>query len=244
MKNIKKTLFISDLHLDQSHPTIAELFLNLLKSCDSSVDGLYILGDLFETWIGDDDDLPFHRHIIQALRAASQKGLPIYFAHGNRDFLIGIRFMRETGCQLLPEEKKINLYGTPVLLMHGDTLCTQDVAYLKWRKKTKNPILRTITLMLPLKIRSKMATGLRNKSKQHTQAVKKEIMDVTQAEVERVMQQHNVQTLIHGHTHRPAIHEFSLTNKPASRIVLAAWHEKGSVLVWDETGKKEVITLS
>jgi len=238
-----KTLFISDLHLEEGHPETTEQFLTLLKNCDESIDALYILGDLFEAWIGDDDDTPFHREIIQALRTATQKGLPIYFMRGNRDFLVGKRFARATGCQLLADEEKIMLYGTPVLLMHGDTLCTRDVAYLRWRKKSHNPILNTLLFsMWPLAFRRWFANKMRKKSMAHTQSVDKEIMDVTQEEVEQRMQKHGVQYLIHGHTHRPGIHEFTLNQANAMRIVLGAWHGKGSVLVWDQAANKRIIT--
>jgi UDP-2,3-diacylglucosamine hydrolase len=241
----KKTLFISDLHLEAERPAITQLFLNVLADAGESIDALYILGDLFEAWIGDDDDTPFHRQIINALKAATQKGLPIYFMPGNRDFLIGHRFLAATGCQLLPDEKKITLYGTPVLLMHGDTLCTRDEAYLKWRKKARNRFLHTLLfLILPLSWRRKMAEKMRAASAQHTKKVTKDIMDVTQEEVERLMQQHHVHTLIHGHTHRPNIHALTINGAPAKRIVLDAWHDHGSVLSWDETGNIELKTLS
>ena len=237
---MRKTLFISDLHLEENHPEITQEFLKLLANCDSSIDALYILGDLFEAWIGDDHKTPFHQQIIRALKSTTEKGLPIYFMHGNRDFLIGKQFLRETGCKLLSDEEKITLYGTPVLLMHGDTLCTRDIAYLKARKWGHHRLLQFLFLLLPLKIRQKIADNMRKKSMQHTQSTAKEIMDVTQNEVERVMQKHHVHFLIHGHTHRPAIHPFSLNHQSFTRIVLAAWHGHGSVLVWDETGKKEL----
>lgn len=239
----RKTLFVSDLHLEENQPTITSEFLQLLENCDSSVDALYILGDLFEVWIGDDNKTPFHQKIIGALKAATQKGLPIYFMHGNRDFLIGKQFLHETGCELLPDEKKIILYGTPVLLMHGDTLCTHDVAYLKARKKGRNRFLQFLFLLLPLKKRQAIADKMRAKSSLHKQAMAMEIMDVTPHEVERVMQKHQVNVLIHGHTHRPAIHQFFIHDAAATRIVLAAWHHHGNVLIWDETGKKEMIDV-
>lgn len=242
MTNPRKTLFISDLHLEENHPKTTQQFLALLNRCDATVDALYILGDLFEAWIGDDDDTPFHRQIISALKATTQKGLPIYFMHGNRDFLIGKRFLKATGCKLLAEEEKIMLYGTPVLLMHGDTLCTQDIAYLKWRKKSRNPILNTLLFSIwPLAFRRQFANKMRQKSAQHTQYAAKEIMDVSQEEVARVMQKHHVNFLIHGHTHRPGFHPFSLQNASAIRIVLGAWHHKGNMLQWDELGNKSLI---
>jgi UDP-2,3-diacylglucosamine hydrolase len=243
MSDRRKTLFISDLHLEENRPDITRQFLQLLHNCDSSVDALYILGDLFEAWIGDDDDTPFHREIIHALNAATQKGLPIYFMYGNRDFLIGKKFLRETGCKLLADEEKISLYGTPVLLMHGDTLCTQDIPYLKARKKGRNRFLQFLFLALPLKTRKNFANKMRAKSAQHTQSAPAEIMDVTQNEVERIMQKHGVNILIHGHTHRPAFHPFSMHGSTATRIVLAAWHDRGSMLMWDQTGKKEWVQL-
>ena len=239
-----KTLLISDLHLEESRPDITEQFFSLLQSCDASVDALYILGDLFEAWIGDDDDTSFHQSIIVALKAATDTGLTIYFMHGNRDFLIGKKFLRATGCQLLSDETVITLYGTPILLMHGDTLCTQDIAYLKWRKKARNPILHTLLfLILPLKFRRQFANKMRSKSAQHTHSASPTIMDVTTAEVVHVMEKHQVQCLIHGHTHRPAIHSLTIKQLPAERIVLAPWHERGNCLIWDMHGKKEFKTL-
>lgn len=241
----RKTLFISDLHLDENQVDITKQFLNFLNDCDPTmIDALYILGDLFETWIGDDDDTPFHRNIIKALKTATQKGLNIFFLHGNRDFMIGKQFLRESGCKLLSEEEKIILYGTPVLLMHGDTLCTRDTAYLKWRKKSRNPILSTLLFSIwPLWFRRQFANKMRAKSTMHTKMTAKELMDVTQEEVERVMLKHNVKYLIHGHTHKPNMHEFIIHDFNAMRIVLGAWHELGNVLIWDESGKKEWIEM-
>ena len=240
----QKTLFISDVHLEQSRPDIIQQFVQLLKSCDASIDALYILGDLFEAWIGDDDRSSFHDTIIATLQSVTQKGIPVYFMPGNRDFLIGKKFLHATGCHLLPDEKKIMLYGRPVLLMHGDTLCTQDIAYLKWRKKARHPVLHTLLfLILPLNIRRRFAHSMRMKSAQHTQSTTKEIMDVTQEEVVRIMQKHRVHILIHGHTHRPNVHHFLIDHTPSTRIVLAAWHDHGSVLIWDESGKQYTETL-
>jgi UDP-2,3-diacylglucosamine hydrolase len=242
MTTLKKTLFISDLHLDSQHPLITGWFLQLLKQDHSNVDALYILGDLFETWIGDDAKQEFHDEIIQALRTATQNGLPIYLMHGNRDFLIGRQFLQATGCQLLSDETIISLYGNNVLLMHGDTLCTRDTAYLKWRKIARNRLVQCLFLHLfPLHTRQKIANKMRAKSADYTQHAAAEIMDVTQEEVERVMKKHDVQFLIHGHTHQPNKHEFTLQQKPAMRIVLDAWHKQGNMLIWDSEGKKELI---
>lgn len=241
---MKKTLFISDLHLNEEQPDIARLFFQLLETCDDSIDGLYILGDLFEAWIGDDDNSPFHRKIMQKLKAATQKGLKIYFMRGNRDFLIGRQFAKKTGCRILSDEEVINLYGTRVLLMHGDTLCTKDITYLKWRNKARNPFLHTLFfLILPLFLRKKIANKMRAASAKYSLKKTMTIMDVTQAEVVRMMEKYKVHYLIHGHTHRPAFHQLTIQNQPAVRIVLNAWHGHGSVLVWDERGERELLDL-
>lgn len=239
MTNLRKTLFISDLHLEEIRPEITQQFLQLLLNCQHGVDALYILGDLFETWIGDDDHCAFHQQIKQALKSATQY-LPIYFLLGNRDFLIGKQFLHETGCQLLSDEQRIMLYGTPILLMHGDTLCTLDISYLKARSWLRNRFLQTLFLLLPLTFRKKIASKIREKSQRHTQSTDIEIMDVTQSEVVRVMQKHQVKFMIHGHTHRPDTHEFTLDCTHATRIVLGAWHERGHVLVWRQDGEKEL----
>lgn len=234
--NLRKTLFISDLHLEESRPEITEQFINLLQACDHTVDGLYILGDLFEVWFGDDDDADLSKKIIQELKATTQKGVPIYFMRGNRDFLVGKHFIRETGCHLLPDEKTISLYGTPVLLMHGDTLCTNDIAYMKARKFGRNPLVTFIVSHLPFSTRKRIGQKMRAKSMKHTSMAASEIMDVTPHEVIRVMQKHYVKQLIHGHTHKPDFHHFTIENTSALRIVLPAWHDKGRVLIWDENG--------
>jgi UDP-2,3-diacylglucosamine hydrolase len=226
------TLFISDLHLAENQPQIADIFLRFLQNQARDAGCLYILGDFFEAWVGDDDLTDFHRKIIAGLRAATAAGLVIYVMHGNRDFLLGRRFMKATGCRLLPDEHVIELGGCPTLLMHGDTLCTADTTYLKFRKKSRNWFMQKLFLLKPLKKRQEIAADMRAKSKLHTSTVADYVMDVTQAEVERVMAKHNVKKLIHGHTHRPAVHEFVLGDAPATRTVLAAWHDKGNMLVY------------
>lgn len=231
----KMTWFISDLHLDPSQSEIVDLFLKFLIKCHQDVDALYILGDFFETWIGDDDTNEFNLTIIKALHEATQKGLPIYFLHGNRDFLIGKKFLKQTGCTLLDEETVIDLYGVRVLLMHGDTLCTLDENYQKARKKLRNPIVQQIFLSLPLKLRRLIATKMRAKSATYTQTTSKHLMDVTQTEVYNKLQKHNSQLIIHGHTHKPGIH--------SDRIVLGAWHNTGNGLMWHANGKKYLINF-
>jgi len=243
MKKMQKTLFISDLHLHETHPDTTQLLQMLLNRCDQEVDALYILGDLFEMWIGDDDHSPFHQEIIQSFKQLTQAGFPIFFLHGNRDFLIGKKFFESSGIIPLAEEEKIFLYGTPILLMHGDTLCTRDIDYLKARNKLRNKFLQKVFLFLPLSFRKKIADHFRLKSRAYTQSAPLNIMDVTQEDVEKVMQKHNVNYLIHGHTHRPNFHYFTIENKQALRIVLGDWHKHGSVLEWNETGEKELVEL-
>jgi UDP-2,3-diacylglucosamine hydrolase len=243
MAALRKICFISDLHLQESQPVIVDQFMNFLQSCYGSVDELYILGDLFEVWIGDDENTPFQRKINGALKSLSAT-IPIYFMHGNRDYLIGKKFLQSAGMQLLEEEKKISIFGRDVLLMHGDTLCTQDIPYLKMRKTIRHPLTQKLFLSLPLIFRKKIANKIRDKSMQYTRQTASHIMDVTQAEVERVMQKHEVSYLIHGHTHKPACHSFAMNHTPAQRIVLGAWHEHISVLEWDELGNFQLINPS
>lgn len=238
-----KTLFISDLHLEEQRPDITELFLKFLETYTTNADALYILGDFFEAWIGDDDQTVFHQSIIDALHNASQRGLPIFIMHGNRDFLLGKKFLRAAGCQLLPDEHVINLYGTPTLLMHGDTLCTLDTNYLAFRKKTRKWWVQKLFLLKSLEKRRAVADKMRSASREYTSTTPTHIMDVTQAEVERVMLKHKVQHLIHGHTHRPDVHSFTLNQDAATRTVLGPWHEHGSVLVCENNGKKVLETI-
>lgn len=235
--------FISDLHLEADNPTIANIFFQFLQDVTKPAT-LYILGDFFEAWIGDDDLTPFHQSIITALKKATEQGLVIYIMHGNRDFLLGKSFQRQTGCRLLPDEYVVTLGGVPTLLMHGDTLCTEDKAYLRFRKKTRNWLFKKIFLLKSLASRRKIADNMRENSKKYTKSAPQNIMDVTPSAVEAKMRQHHVMHMIHGHTHRPAVHEFMLDGQNATRTVLAAWHVHGSVLVFNEEGKQEIVTLS
>ncbi|MGH1536917.1 MAG: UDP-2,3-diacylglucosamine diphosphatase [Gammaproteobacteria bacterium] len=224
-----QTLFVSDLHLDQKRPHIVAAFCRFLEE-NKGADALYILGDLFEYWIGDDDPAIGLEPAINSIRQYSETGTPVHFIHGNRDFLIGKRFCAQTHCNILAEETVIDLYGTPTLIMHGDTLCTDDIAYQNYRKKARNPLIQKTLLMLSVKRRLKIAEGLRKKSKSATQEKTQDIMDVNQQAVEKMMQKHNVKHLIHGHTHRPAEHEFTVNHSAYKRIVLGDWYEHGSVL--------------
>lgn len=224
------TLFIADLHLESDRPDISDLFCHFLAGQAREADALYILGDLFEVWIGDDNPCPFHAHIAAQIKALSDSGVPVYFIHGNRDFTIGKRFAKESGMTILPEAIVVDLYGNNTLIMHGDSLCTLDVAYQKFRKKSRKKWWQAIMLSLPLFYRKKMARDIRNRSKESKQTIDLTIMDVTQEEVEIQMQNFGVTRLIHGHTHRPAIHHFDVNGQTFERIVLGDWYEQGSIL--------------
>ncbi|MGL5102278.1 MAG: UDP-2,3-diacylglucosamine diphosphatase [Plesiomonas sp.] len=230
------TLFIADLHLSEDHPEITACLLAFLQQQAPAADALYILGDLFEFWIGDDDNTALQQTVANALRRLHQQGVPCYFIHGNRDFLLGKRFARQCKMTLLPSEYVVDLYGTPTLIMHGDTLCTDDVAYQKYRQRVHQPWLQQLFRLLPLRWRRNIGARLRNKSAQHNQQKSQDIMDVNTDTVLAVMQQHQIQRLIHGHTHRPAVHPLQLqdstTEQPLSgeRIVLGDWYQQGSVL--------------
>lgn len=228
------TLFISDLHLDGSRPEITELFLKFLKQEAAAAAALYILGDFFEVWIGDDDDDPHHARVMDGLGALTATGVPVYFMHGNRDFLVGKRFAKRTGVRLLADPTVIDLGGSPTLLMHGDTLCTDDIGYQRARCFMRNRLVQGIYLVLPLPLRRRIASYARAKSMADTATKAPYIMDVNQQTVESVMAQNGVMRLIHGHTHRPAVHHFSSTvGKAMERIVLGDWYEQSSILRWD-----------
>ncbi|EOC1311494.1 UDP-2,3-diacylglucosamine diphosphatase [Cronobacter turicensis] len=224
------TLFIADLHLCPEEPAITAGFLRFLAGTAREADALYILGDLFEAWIGDDDPQPLHREIAAALRALVQFGVPCYFIHGNRDFLLGRRFARESGMQLLPEEQVLDLYGRRVLIMHGDTLCTDDAGYQAFRAKVHKPWLQTLFLALPLRLRRRIAARMRAGSKASNSLKDLAIMDVNPQAVVDTMTRQQVQWLIHGHTHRPAVHTLEANGQPAHRVVLGAWHSEGSMI--------------
>jgi UDP-2,3-diacylglucosamine hydrolase len=224
------TLFISDLHLDESRPRLIAAFEEFLVGEARSAAALYILGDLFESYIGDDDDAPLNTHVERALRATSDAGVPVFFMHGNRDFLLGADYATRAGMTVLADPTVVELHGERVLLMHGDTLCTDDVEYQKFRALVRDPAWQRAFLAKPLAERRAFAAQARGESRKHTAVAKPEIMDVNQAAVERALREHDVRRLIHGHTHRPAIHHFDLDGAPAERSVLGDWYEQSSVL--------------
>lgn len=221
------TLFIADIHLCVEEPAITAGFLHFLRREAPYADALYILGDLFETWIGDDDPNPLHAEVAAALR---QLSVPCYFIHGNRDFLLGKHFAHAAGMTLLPEETLLELYGKRVLIMHGDTLCTDDEGYQRFRAKVHRPWLQRLFLALPLFVRQRIAAKMRNGSRQANSSKDQAIMDVNPQAVSAAMQRHQAPLLIHGHTHRPAVHRLTVGHHPAERVVLGAWHEQGSMV--------------
>ena len=225
------TLFIADLHLDPGRPQITALFERYLADEEvRHADALYILGDLVEAWIGDDDDAALPARIAAATRAVRDAGVPVYFMVGNRDFLLGEDFARHAGLTLLDDGTVHELYGRPTLLMHGDVLCTDDLAYQTVRKQVRTPEWKAHILSMPLEARRAFAAKARADSKAHTGNTMESIMDVNADAVADTMRRAGVTRLIHGHTHRPAIHRFDLDGQPAERIVLGDWYEQGSVL--------------
>ncbi len=223
-------LFIADLHLCSEEPAITAGFLRFLAGTAREAQALYILGDLFEAWIGDDDPEPLHREIAQAIKALVDTGVPCYFIHGNRDFLLGKRFARLSGMTLLPEEKVLDLYGRRILILHGDTLCTDDAGYQAFRRRVHQPWLQRLFLALPLFMRERVAAKMRAGSKAANSSKSVAIMDVNQQAVIDALTRHQVQWMIHGHTHRPEIHPITANGKPAFRCVLGAWHTHGSMI--------------
>jgi len=222
--------FIADLHLSADRPDITDCFLHFMSTEATQCDALYVLGDLFEMWIGDDDDNPFHRQIKRAFKALTDSGVPCFFIHGNRDFLIGKQFSRETGVKLLPQHTVIDLFGTPTLILHGDTLCTLDESYQRYRKKVHNPFIQWLFFRLPLTWRQAIGRKMRSGSNHNNQMKSDSIMDVTPQAVIDLMKAHKVNQMIHGHTHRPAVHDLSIDGQHATRTVLGDWYDQGSVL--------------
>jgi UDP-2,3-diacylglucosamine hydrolase len=225
------TLFIADLHLDDSRPHITSLFEHYLAGDDvRRADALYILGDLVEAWIGDDDDAELPQRIAHATRAVRDAGVPVYFMVGNRDFLLGETFAARAGLTLLEDGVVHDLYGTPTLLMHGDVLCTDDTAYQAVRRNVRTPEWKAQVLAMSLDARRAFAAKAREDSRAHTGSTQETIMDVNADAVADAMRAAGANRLVHGHTHRPAVHSLDLDGHTAERIVLGDWYEQGSVL--------------
>ncbi len=225
-----ETLFISDLHLDKERPDIQALFHRFLAGRAVQADALYILGDLFEYWIGDDDPAREHAQTLKAIKTLTTEGTSVYFVAGNRDFLVGQVFLEQSGCQLLDDYTVIDLYGRRILLMHGDTLCTDDVEYQQLRAMMRNPEWQAQFLAQPYADRLQQVLSLRKKSSEAIAAKGEIITDVNDQAVRDTMLEYGVHTLIHGHTHRPAVHKFLINEQEYTRYVLGDWYEQGSLL--------------
>ncbi len=235
INGLMHTLFISDLHLTPSRPDITDCFIQFMRKDAIQADALYVLGDLFDFWIGDDDPTPFSQQIKQEFQQLTSAGVPCYFIHGNRDFLVGKRFAKDTGVTLLEQEAQINLYGTSAVVLHGDTLCTEDVRYLAYREKVHQPWLQWVFNRLPYCLKKRIVRRVQTDIRSDKVHKAMEIMDVTPSEVVNVMNKHQVALMIHGHTHRPAIHHIDKEGTKI-RIVLGDWHHQGSVLRYSPQG--------
>lgn len=232
-------LFISDLHLTEERPEANERFIALLEDQGRAADALYILGDFFEYWIGDDDlGQPFNAVIAGLLKDLTRRGVKLYLMHGNRDFLIGEGFCTATGATLLPDPTVASIEGVKTLLVHGDTLCTDDVEYQAWRRKARDPAFQAVFLGKPLDERRQQVNQMRETSKQVVQQKTDEIMDVNDDAVRQAMRAHGVRRLIHGHTHRPGRHALDVDGERAERWVLPDWYGRGGYLTVDTKGPK------
>lgn len=238
-------LFISDLHLAPERPATVAIFLDFLHRRARQAQALYILGDLFDAWIGDDDDEPPYPSIRQALRELTASGTTCAILPGNRDFLLGQRFARETGSVILGDPHPLRLLGTPMVLMHGDLLCTDDRAYQRFRRVIRHPLMKRLFLWKSLAKRRAMASQYRRKSMAAIAAKPLMIMDVNEEAVRTSLRRHGAGVLIHGHTHRPGEHRIDLDGQPALRQVLAEWRpDRGEVLSFSEAGwRRETLSL-
>ena len=232
-------LLISDLHLEQQRPDITRAFVHFLQTRARQAEALYILGDFFEVWVGDDAMEPFQHEIASALRELADSGTRLYLMHGNRDFMLGQGFCQLAGCTLLSDPCRVSFNGEPVLLMHGDSLCTSDAAYMRMRRLLRNPLSLWLLRHLPLAKRHALARKLRKESQLQTRQKAASIIDVTPSEVPRLMAKYGVRTLIHGHTHRPASHTLEVNGQRAQRIVLGDWDQQGWALQVDENGYQQ-----
>jgi UDP-2,3-diacylglucosamine hydrolase len=234
-------LFISDLHLTAERPEANERFFGFMEGKARGAAALYVLGDLFEAWIGDDDVVErFNAVIVGFFAALTKSGTPLFLMHGNRDWLIGERFCRETGGKLLTDPTVVDIAGTPTLLMHGDTLCTDDTEYQAWRLKALNPAFQAMFLSKSLEERRAMSAMMREKSKEVIAGKPAEIMDVNAGAVREAFQKHGVSRLIHGHTHRPARHQLEVDGRRCERWVLPDWYGPGGYLEIDK-GKASLV---
>jgi UDP-2,3-diacylglucosamine hydrolase len=235
------SLFISDLHLEDSRPDALQWLLGFLSGPARRAEAVYILGDLFEYWIGDDAAPPAALELARHTRELAAAGVSCHFIHGNRDFLLGESYAAAAGLKLLPETCVVDLHGTPTLLLHGDTLCTDDVEYQAVRRQTRDPAWQATVLALPVEQRQRMAAEARDASRKHTGSAAMDIMDANEAAVVDAFRRHEVRRMIHGHTHRPAVHHHDLGGGAVGeRIVLADWYARGSYLEVTAKGARSI----
>ena len=231
------TLIISDLHLSEDEPHITQLFINFTQTIAPAADALYILGDLFEYWAGDDDrNTPFHQKIIAAMRTLAQLGTPVFIMHGNRDFLMDHDLAQDCNATILPDPSMVNLYGHPTLLTHGDALCTDDVQYQAFRQQVRQTPWRNNFLSQPLAQRKAQIEQLRKMSEDQKQTKAMDIMDVNLQAVAELFRQHSYPRMVHGHTHRQKHHLHEVDGKSCERWVLGDWHTTGNALRCDTEG--------
>jgi UDP-2,3-diacylglucosamine hydrolase len=240
----ENSLFISDLHLAPERPEMIRLFQNFVDQVAIHADTLYILGDFLEYWIGDDDKATGLQPVFSALDRLHETGTSVHFMHGNRDFLIGKKLARRHHFDIVDDPHVETINHQRVLLMHGDLLCTDDVAYQNFRRKVRNRFFQRLFLLLPLSRREKIARSLRNTSEKATSDKSEEIMDVNQNAVVQAMHDSNVDMLIHGHTHRPGVHEFEIDGKTVKRIVLGDWYKHGNYLRTNADGEYELVEFN
>ena len=235
-------LFVSDVHLDAKAPQATEQFLGFLREQAARAEALYILGDLFEAWVGDDDEEPGNARVCRALRELTSAGVACFALHGNRDFLLGEGFCARSGCRVLTDPVIAQLDGERVLLTHGDALCTDDHPYQELRSIVRDRAWQRRFLALPLSAREALADEAREGSRRHTARTVPDIMDVNSAAVAAAFRAARVARIVHGHTHRPGVHQLEIDGQPAQRIVLGAWYEQGSYLAY-EHGRYQLCTL-
>ena len=231
-------LFASDLHLDAERPEAIDAFVRFVERECVKAERLFILGDLFEVWVGDDDDDAQLSRVIDAIASLRHYEVPCYVMHGNRDFLLGELFAQRTGARILTDFVTVEVYGQSLLLTHGDLLCTDDTAYMKLRATVRDPQWQSAFLARPIGERRQIAASMRARSKTETANKPEEIMDVNEQAVDETLRSHGVSVLIHGHTHRPGVHRFEVDGTPATRIVLGDWYSEGTILQWDRNGFK------
>ena len=235
-KGAGRTFFIADLHLTDERPVATGRFFRFLNEEAKGADALYILGDLFEAWVGDDHDEQVAHDTARQIKALVDSGTPVYFMHGNRDFMLAERYAALSGMTLLSDPTRIDLYGEPTLLMHGDTLCTDDTAYQTFRSRVRRPFILALLRRLPLSLRHRMARQARAGSETAKSGKAAEIMDVNSDEVMRVMRAHQTRRLIHGHTHRPAQHKHTIDGRDSERWVVPDWYSRCGYVMCDSTG--------